>query len=192
LEPRNPKARYRAAGTPSGNARWMEPLSDETQRAESHQRFLKRLDGSRPALFKVAEWLHRKGKTVTIPAIRYSPEHREFLKYVDKGDIIITNDDGSQSIVEVKHFKQTKFTCAEDFPHPSVIVSNIYTVQRNRGHISAYLILNKDMTHMIIVKGSKIDEWEIRDIYASNTQKFEKYYTCHPKDCKFISIEEQK
>ena len=170
----------------------MEPLSDETQITEPHKRFLKRLDDSRPATFTVAAWLHKKGKTVTIPAIRYAPEHKDFLQYVDSGDIIITEEGGEQSIVEVKHLRKTDFTSAEDFPHPSVIISNVYTVERNRGRIRAYMILNRLMTHMIIVRGKDIDKWEKRNVFASNTQKVEALYTCHPKDCKFISIEEQK
>lgn len=170
----------------------MELLSDATKIDEEHKKFLKRLDDSRHALFLMAAWLHKQGYTVTIPAIRYAPEHKDFLQYVDSGDLILTKEDGTQSVIEVKHLKKTDFTNENDWPHPTVIVSNVHTVNRNRGKVKRYVLLNKAMTHIVIINADQIDKWEIRNIFASNTQKFEYFYTCKTSDCKFRSIVEDK
>jgi hypothetical protein len=192
LEPRNPKARYRVAGTPSGSARWTGQLSDETQIIDSHEKFLKSLDKSRQSLFVIAAWLHKKGYTVTIPAIRYAPEHKDFPQYVDGGDMILTKEDGTQSVIEVKHLRNTDFTGLHDWPHPAVIVSNIHTVNRNRGRIKTYVIMNRAMTHIATIRADDIDKWQIKKIFASNTQKVESFYTCSPSDCRFQSLIEEK
>jgi len=140
----------------------------------------------------MAAWLHKKGRTVTIPAIRYAPEHKDFLQYVDGGDLIITKEDGTEAVIEVKHLKKTDFTGAHDWPHPIVIVSNIHTVDRNRGRVKTYVLMNRAMTHIATVRADDIDKWQIKKIFASNTQKVESFYTCSPSDCRFQSLIEEK
>ena len=165
----------------------MEPLSDDTQKMDRHNAFLRRLYGSSFGVFVVAAWMHRLKRTVKIYPIDAAPFGEDPNKYVDKGDLLVTDEKGENSLLEVKHI-QTSFTCQEDWPHPFVIVSNVGSVDRNRGSVKAYVILNKEATHVAIIPASDIDSWEKRDIMSSNTQKVEAFYTCKPSSCVFKFI----
>jgi len=59
---------------------------------ERHRQFIERLDRSRPATFRAAEWLHKKGYNITIPAIQYRPFEEAPDKYLDSGDMFIEKD----------------------------------------------------------------------------------------------------
>ena len=60
----------------------------------SHKEFLTRLDQSRKSTFLVAEYLHRSGYNVEIPAFDYRDQHTNWLDHVDDGDLFIKKGNG--------------------------------------------------------------------------------------------------
>jgi hypothetical protein len=151
-----------------------------------HQRFLQRLDNSRASIFLVAEWLHKRGYSVSIPAIRYAPKASEQLDYVDEGDIIIERD-GVKSLVEVKHI-QKHFTCREDWPFPRVYMANLAASERFAGKTVSYFIVNNDMTHMGIIYNHTKEHWYPHKTNATNTGNVEIFMSCPPEHVEFRKI----
>lgn len=145
---------------------------------DQHTKFLSRLDKSRAAVFKVAEYLSKAGFTVTIPAIKFAPTAKDHKDYVDEGDIIAVRGVDRHK-VEVKHI-DTDFKDLATWPHPVVFVSNVGTVDRAGDTVSAYVIVNKPMTHIGIIWTTTKPKWSIKDVYAKNTGNMERNYCCSP------------
>ena len=145
---------------------------------DQHSKFVVRLAESRRAVFRVGEWLNYRGHDLFIP------------KHIDRGDIrIISKSEGvPDHVIEVKH-TQVEFTCENDYPHSFPIVSNMASVERNRGNIFAYIVLSKDMKFGIIMRAKFSEHWFPRKIRAGNTGNVEDFYMCPMPYADFLSIE---
>lgn len=155
----------------------------------NYQGFVDRLKKSRAAMFRVAEWLHGQGVSVTIPAIKIVPEDGNREEYYDSGDIHCECPKRGSFTVEVKHLT-TDFTGRDDWPYKLMIVSNAGTVERNWGKIKAYIIVNKSMTHAIFINGDTCDKWVKKELFAKNTGKNEWFYICSMDIVSFKKITE--
>jgi hypothetical protein len=156
--------------------------------SEQHDKFLKRLDGSRVAVFRVGEWLHRKGFTVTIPSISYAPDASQHMDHVDEGDIFITKN-GQEKVgrVEVKHI-DTDFDCRGNWPYKVMFVSNKDAVDRADPEPFFYIIVNKEMTHGGIIYFKTKDQWTVKTGKANNTGNIETNYAIDPDLVKFVDL----
>jgi hypothetical protein len=147
---------------------------------EQHHRFIKRLDASRPSTFRVAEWFHKKGWSISIPAIRFKPMGANPMDYVDDGDLFINKADGEIYRIDVKH-SSVDFTDAGSWPTKykgKMIVSNKAAVDRADGDSLAYIIVSKSMNHMAIIRKITRPNWIADELYATNTQQKEWFYLC--------------
>ena len=163
--------------------------------SENHDAFVNRLKSSRAAVFRVAEWIHRgdnygQGRSVYIPAIRICPPNENPADYFDDGDLFVNDGEKGRLKLEVKHKQKLKFTNHNDYPFKDVFVSNEATVKRNWGTVEAYIIVNDEMTHAIIIPSDTKDKWVIREVVASNTQRLERYYVCPLELVSFRKISE--
>jgi hypothetical protein len=140
--------------------------------SEGHTNFVKRLTGSTQGVFKVAEWLHKKGKTIEIPMLNVMPQNSDPMDYVDDGDIFIIK----RERIEVKH-RNVNFTGPHDFPYPTMLVSNKAAVDRANNEVVAYINLSKDMQNMAIIPRETRDSWLIEKKLAGNTGNVETYYS---------------
>ena len=136
----------------------------------SHDAFLKRLDQSRTSTFLVAQYLHKAGYNVTVPAFDYRDPNTNWEDHVDNGDLFIWKEKEEQHRIDVKHVS-LDFTSRDDFKFPYMFVADIRAIKRANPFPLAYIIINKSCTHMAIVWGKTKDLWVERDVYASNTQK---------------------
>jgi len=162
-------------------------MSDD--RRGQHQKFLERLDASRPSIFRVAEWLHKRGYSVSIPAIQYAPTAKEHLKYVDHGDIVIEKN-GKKGLVEVKHMIKRNFTCAADHKRDDILLSNVNAVKRLINRVTAYVIVNQTMTHVAVIYSNTKEHWFEKKVFAKNTQNYEMFMACPIKFVEFRCINE--
>ena len=144
--------------------------------SEQHQEFLKRVDNSRPAVFKIAEYLHRSGYSVFIPAYKYAPTASEHMAYVDNGDIIIEGKNNGR--VEVKHMKKNMFTYHKDFPFKRAIVASKKSIDRASPTPLAYIFVNSVMTHIGIIHWNTKPHWFVENLLMPNTGNFEEMYLC--------------
>ena len=157
---------------------------------DQHSRFLKRLDQSRPAVFKVAEWLHRRGFTVKVPCISYAKDASEHSKHVDDGDILIKKPDEDDWMrVEVKQIS-SDFDSKETWPFSGMFVSNKKAVDRADPSPVSYITVSKSMTHGGIVYTKTKNKWSEANIIAKNTGNIETFYVCSLNLVKFIDLRE--
>jgi hypothetical protein len=151
------------------------------------EEFLKALQGSRTAVFRVAEWVHRgskgvKGRTITIPHMEGDGP--------DSGDLFVEDEIQGTIKLEVKQKLNHHFTSRETYPHDTVIVANTGTVHRNWGTVVAYVITNAEMTHAAIVPFDTFKKWFKQEIHSKNTDQVEEYYMCPKEYVTFVKISE--
>lgn len=138
--------------------------------ANSLEAFQRRLDKSRFSNFLVAEYLHKRGYSVHIPAFDFRTPDSNWEDHVDDGDLYAWKEKDAMLRLDVKHIA-TEFTCAEDFPYDRMFVADIRAIRRADPHPEAYVIVNKAATHMGIIWWKTQRHWVEERPYASNTQK---------------------
>lgn len=163
--------------------------------SENYDAFVDRLKSSRAAVFRVAEWVHRgdmysPGRSVYIPAIRICPPDEDPADYFDNGDLFVNDGKKGRIKLEVKHKQKLNFIGRQDYPFEDVFVANAETVERNWGTVEAYIVVNAEMTHAIIIPCHTKDKWIVREVFASNTQRLERYYVCPLNLVSFRKISE--
>lgn len=156
--------------------------------ANSHKAFLRRLDQSRLSTFLVAEFLHKRGYTVVIPAFNYPPPNSNWEDHVDDGDLFISKDNEPQHRIDVKHIN-VDFTCADDFPHSHMFVADARAIKRANPHPLAYIIVNKSASHVAIVWWKTIGVWEEHTVFASNTEKHITVMRCPVEHVDFRTLD---
>lgn len=146
-----------------------------------HAAFANRLMNSSAAVFVVAHWLHKGGKTVQIPPLELAPYGANPLDYVDTGDITIIE----RKRVEVKHLGKN-FTCAEDWPFGhGAFVSNKAAVDRSIHEVSAWVSVSNDFRYGAIITPESKYHWTLKKTFAKNTGQEETYYLCPIKHVVF-------
>jgi hypothetical protein len=145
--------------------------------------FVSDLVESQASVWIVARWLSSLGYPVTVNPLRVRPDVSQMAAYADKGDIEIAQR------VEVKRRPNILFTCAADFPYPTVIVDVCHTWDRARPKPFAYVILNSDATCAIIVKGESSDSWVKSSKYDRAKNRTRQFYECPIELCKFIRLD---
>ena len=143
--------------------------------SDQHDRFLTRLRGSSDAVFAVARYLHDKGKSIEIPAVRFAPTANDAEQFVDSGDLIILDSDARRRL-EVKRIRHT-FTGAQDWPFREVFISNVAAVDRAKDVI-AYVTVSADLAYMVSVLTDTREDWYVTERLAGNTMNVERFYAC--------------
>jgi hypothetical protein len=156
--------------------------------SEQHNKFLTRLDKSRAAVFRVAEWISCKGFSVTIPSISFAPDASKHMEHIDDGDIFITRA-GREKVerVEVKHV-DIDFDCRADWPYPVMFISSKDVVDRADPKPLFYIVVNKEMTHGAIIYYSSKDAWTVETRRMKNTGNMETKYAIDPDLPKFVDL----
>ena len=144
--------------------------------------FSDRFKASRPAVFKVAEYLNReKDCTVKIAKMELAPDKSVADKYKDFGDIIVNE----KFIVEVKG-KTVPFTNKEDFPWNEIIVANVASADRHE--VFAFFIVNPKMTHAAVIRGDTKNQWRKALIQDTFKGSIEEKYLCSIDLVEFVKL----
>lgn len=134
----------------------------------STEAFLRRLDKSRHSVFLVAEYLHKSGYNVHIPAFDYRPTDSNWEDHTDNGDLYIWKEKEQQHRIDVKH-RNLDFTGKDDFPYDRIFVSDIRAIRRATPFPLAYVIVNKNCTHIGVVWARTKPHWTEETFFAKNT-----------------------
>lgn len=156
----------------------------------SHKEFLSRLDASRKSTFLVAEYLHRAGYTVYVPAFDYRDENSNWEDHVDDGDLYIWKKRDDMKRIDVKHVS-VEFTTRDSFRFSHIFVADIRAVERADPFPLAYITVNQSCTHMAIIWGKTKDHWVPYDVYASNTDKMITVMRCPVEHVDFRSFNDE-
>lgn len=129
---------------------------------EAWDNYTTMLKKSSKAVWAVAQYIHSKGVTVTVPAVFIAPSKEHYNSYIDQGDIIIHRDNSKETI-EVKH-QSWDWTRHEDIPWDEIIVCARKSYDRHTQKPSAYFLVNKQLTHALVIPTSTHDQWTTKVI----------------------------
>jgi len=153
----------------------------------STEAFLKRLDNSRHSVFVVAKYLHHAGYGVSIPPFDYRPPNSNWEDHTDDGDMYIWREQEDRQRIDVKHVN-LDFTCEQDFPYDRMLVSDIRAIKRADPFPLAYIIVNKNCTHIGIVWAKTKEHWKPYTLHASNTDMMVTAMGCPTRLVDFRSL----
>jgi len=156
---------------------------------QQHERFLERLEGSRHAMFVVAERLHAKGCTVTIPAIRKAPTAAQAAQFSDYADLlVIWADRPDLERFEVKHNCRNNFTSVADWPYPHIFVTSADSDARAGDSVEAYYVVSLDYRHACVIPGSTRPSW-YPFLYLNPNTGNEEVAMCCPRELvQFVAL----
>jgi hypothetical protein len=140
--------------------------------SDQHARFLERVKASAHAVFVIGRLQHLNGWTVEIPGVRLAPTAKDAPMFVDKGDLFLVK----RTRLDVKH-RDIDFTGREDFPYPTMFVSNVAAVDRAHD-VEAYITVSRDFSCRAIITKETRPHWIKVDCLASNTGNIETNYAC--------------
>lgn len=154
---------------------------------DNHKKFLEHLESSTEAVFIVALYLHKKGLDVEIKAVKKAKSHKDWRQYKDDGDIFV-HKKGKSYRIEVKGLS-CDFTSDKDWKFKDFIVCAKHSYDNAEPEPFSYIMLNKNKTHLAIVKTESQHLWEVvkrKDSrYQNVTQEF---YTCPLNSIEWIKI----
>jgi hypothetical protein len=153
--------------------------------SKQHGDFLKRLNGSRPAVFAVAYWLNGRGNEMIIPPLKYAPSAADAADYVDAGDLFCRSPRGMTRLVEVKHSRKW---LARDFPYQLMFVASVAQVERRHGQVGAYFVVSLDYSRLGWIKPSTQVHWTLVEKRAGNTGNVERNYACPVDHVIFVDL----
>ena len=144
----------------------------------THEEFAKVFVASHRAVFQVAEWFHHKwNMSIGIKAKKLAPSYEERHRFTDGGDFLFKRPNKDLwEIAEVKH-KNMEWTDEASFPYQTIFVSNVHSVDRGHNpHL--WVLVNKSITHAIIIPKSTKRFWIKEKVFNRNTNKEEEKYLC--------------
>ena len=131
--------------------------------------FIADLKQSQRGVFRIAEYLNRRGYNVQVPALQVRPDFDQRIEYADEYDLMIWKVAGEELKCEVKSHS-TVFTCLDDFPYPDMFVDDYHKVSRE-GFADWYFILNKDKTHFATCSGERLRNYGRRFDFFNKTSE---------------------
>ena len=123
-------------------------------------RFRRGLDRSWEAVQALAWHYRRLGYRVDIPDPRVRPSRDERVGYGDDYDMVVAR----RWCFEVK-WRGIDFTCAADFPYPTVMVDRAEKVARRIVQLSGYLMVSQKLTHGVLIRTDTQPRWIERETF---------------------------
>jgi hypothetical protein len=139
---------------------------------KTQAQFIQALQESQTYVNAVASWMAMHDCDVVIKPTLIAPSTEVRHEYIDSGDIEI------RQRVEVKHIS-IGFTCAEDFPYPTIIVDEVHKVDRiPRGQLWGYVIVNEAGTHVCCLRADTKGRWTIQRRHDKKEGAERAFYVC--------------
>jgi len=157
-------------------------LRKRKRAVKTDSEFLSALFDSQTAVTSVASYLQRHGAQISVPEIVARPNFAQRFDYQDQGDIQLNQR------IEVKQ-KLIDFTCAADYPYPTIMVDAAYKVDAMPwGHLHSYFVVNKSCTHAAYLHGSTRPQWRTEEVYDRKERERRTYYVAPIDLARFFDI----
>ena len=134
--------------------------------------FVDDLKNSQQWVDRAAAWLNANGIKTEVAPLRIRPDIEEWKDYSDSGDLRVTLP------AEVKHREEIDFTCADDFPFPTVIVDKRRKYDRMKVKPLFHMIISASGNHFIFIPKHTKDKWIKTTRFDSNAKRDIDYYEC--------------
>jgi hypothetical protein len=155
---------------------------------EAWRDYTNKLRRSNEAVWAVAQYLHSFQYTITVPALHIAGSPEEYANYIDEGDIIVHREDQSfNDIIEVKH-QSWEWTSHQDIPWQQIIVCAKKSFDRHLQKPSAYFLVNKQISHALVIPTNTCGEWTVKDIHDKQKDWIQTMYMIIPGNYKFILL----
>jgi len=139
---------------------------------DNHEKFLRFLAESEVDVFKASKWLGKLGYSVKMPPTTKAETRGDHQNHSDFGDIFI------EQRVEIKK-RSFDFTCAQDYPFQGdVIVCEKKSYDRAKPKPYVYLIFNKNMNHVAVIRSDTSDRWTVKEVHDSRYNEKQQCYFC--------------
>lgn len=133
------------------------------------------------SVFAVGAYLQRKGFNVVVPVPEIRPDESERMKYADNGDLLITMP------VQVKH-RSLQFTCANDYPFPTIFIDENYKIEKGRKDLFMYVIVARDGNHAAVIRRETRRYWVQKTIYDKRQKRNCTNQACPKEWATFIKL----
>jgi len=132
---------------------------------KSDQAFLADLDRSNESARLTHAMLLSRRVCAQLMPVHKRESYAKRHAYADSGDIHIKRR------VEVKHRKTINFTCAEDFPFPTIIVEECHHIERGFPPLEGIYIWNAALTHYVYISVATRLHWKVRTRFVPEAQR---------------------
>lgn len=151
----------------------------------SDEEFKRSLRESHGVTVQIAEWLRSKGRDVHVQTTKVRPTIGQCREYADSGDILLKG----KGRIEVKYRRDLSFVCTETYPYPTVFVDEAHKADREHAEpLVAYIVVNKERTHVAIIKQETRPFWVKSQRHDSRTNDQREFYECPKILCQFRSM----
>ena len=134
-------------------------------------------------VWAVGQWLRGRGYDVSIKPSVLRPDAASRHKFFDDGDLAITQR------IEVKHRPSLTFTCAQDYPYPTVFLDETYKIDRHPPQsLFAYIILNAEGSACCVILSGTRSHWVKETIFDKVQNRECENYACPVDRCKFFPL----
>lgn len=133
--------------------------------------FLRDLEASRARVWRFAAIQKAAGVDMVIIPAATRPDASVRGVYADGGDLELR--------VRVEHkVRQFDFTSADDFPYPTLIVAEAYSIARQPARPFAYVIESQDGEHAAVVHSRTMSKWS----------KVRRWDAAQGRECEFYEV----
>lgn len=154
---------------------------------DNYSKFINHLDNSTVGVFTIAHYLYQNGIDVRIGGLRKRKKDQNYKDFQDDGDLFVYVDNFKHR-VEVKNLS-CDFTSDKDWPFKDFIVCASHSYDYADKKPYAYFILNKNRTHVAVVKGETSSKWKRVTRKDSRYNEYkQEFYTCDLDLIKWIEI----
>jgi hypothetical protein len=152
---------------------------------EIHRQVMQGVEASQEAVWRVARQLNGISH-ITVNASRLAPSRAAAADFADSGDLSM------QVRLEVKHLT-CDFTSARDWPFGSKFIVTSKSAHDKAWPVPArYLIVNRQMTHVAVVKVADRERWTVEKRRDKVSGEMKDFYFSPLDSVKFCAIEELK
>jgi hypothetical protein len=157
----------------------------------NHKKFTDHLEESTDAVWFTAKWFWKRGHKVTIPPMSIAPDHEQWKRHADNGDLeVLINDEPKR--IEVKQLG-VHFTGLNDWPFRDFMVCAKHSYDNADPKPAYYIILSNDRNAMAIIDTNRFEEWSTAVRSDSRYQNVgQEFYVCNPSNVTWRTIEEEQ
>lgn len=145
--------------------------------------FLADLSSSRDSVWRFAAIQKAAGVDIVINPATTRPDATVRGDHADGGDMELR--------IRVEHkVRNIDFTSREDFPYPTLIVAEVYSIERQNGKPFVYVIESRSGSHAAVVHSRSMPRWsKVRRWDAAQGRECE-FYEAPLESVRFCPLEE--
>lgn len=145
--------------------------------------FLRDLEASRGRVSRFCSIQRASGVNIWQGPEVTRPTARVRHDFADSGDFML--------IVRGEHkVRNFDFTSADDFPHPTLIVAETYSIERQAANPFVYVIESRDGRHAAVVHSRQMARWTKSRRYDAAQQRECEYYEAPLETVRFCEVGE--